>query len=358
MRRHTALVAATTALGLALGLSACSADDPSPASPTASPAAGDRGADGAGDDADDAPPAGPLDDYVGVGAGVATTIEDADMLEYEERIARCMADDGFEYVPYVAPFDATFLPDGTVSLAPSRPSFPDLPPAEFAARFGYGISTEPPAAREQRSDPNEAIVARMSVAERVAYHRALYGPENALDDEGFLAGDGIASSEASCVGRADAGQPTTEELQRVEERTEQVRDSFASLLKRVRALREQVAADPRVRSATETWSRCLAAAGHPGFTELDQPQRHAREQAALVLGRDLRGSGAADPSRLAALRRAEVALAVADQQCLVDWRATNEVVRDELEQDFVEDNLAELEDFRSAMSAAVAQTEQ
>jgi hypothetical protein len=240
-------------------------------------------------------------------------------------------------------------------LEERKPTFPDLPAAEFAARFGYGISTKPPAGPEQEDvDPNDAIVERMSVAERVAYHQALYGNGNQLDSQGYLAGTGIASSDSSCQGRADAGAPTTEEAARAEQRIEKVQKSFASLLKRVRELRDDQRADPRVVTATATWSSCLAAAGHPGFADLNEPRASARAAAERVLGRDLSGAAAADPAKLAALRTAEVDLAVADEECLVAWRETFKEVEADLEERFVRDNVAELEDFRSAMSAAVA----
>lgn len=349
------LTLVTAALAALVSLSACSssesepgtrsADRPSSAAPSGSP------------DASDQPTYGPLDDYVGVGAGVGTTLSDSDQLAYEEAVARCMAAEGFEYVPYVAPFDATFLPDGTVTLEPTKPSFPDLPADEFAARFGYGISTKPPAVRKEETDPNDVIVARMSVAERVAYQQALRGKDNVLDDDGYLAGAGIATSEGSCMGRADAGAPTIDEQFEAEKRVNQVRTSFAPLLKRVRDLRDAVKADPRVAAATTSWSSCLAGAGHPGFTELDAPRAQARADAERLLGRDLLGADDADPTRLAALRRAEVELAVADEQCLREWQTTYDAVRDDLEQQFVGHNLAELEEFRTAMSSAVSDQE-
>lgn len=353
MLRLTPLATAAIALTLVASLTACSSSDSEPR-PADRPSAGTTSSSA---DEPEEPAFGPLDDYVGVGSGTGSSLraDDPENLEREEAIARCMAKEGFEYVPYVAPYDATFTPDGRVMLEPAKPTFPDLPPDEFAARFGYGISTKPPAARKEETDPNDAIVARMSVAERVAYQQALRGKGIVLDDQGYLAGNGISTSETSCSGQADAGEPTVEEQAKADKRIEQVRKSFGSLLKRVRDLEDAQRADPRMTAATSAWSSCLAAAGHPGFTKIEDPLKSARAAAERLLGRDLMGADDADPTRLAALRKAEVELAVADEQCMRDWNKTFTVVEQDVEQRFVSENIKELEKFRSAMSAAVAQ---
>lgn len=359
MSRHLALPAGAAAIALVIGLSACTPSDSDDRSAGRDGAPAGAGSSSPADASESGGglPVGPLDDYLGVGISMTIDADDAEYREYEEAIARCMAAEGFEYVPYIPDVDTTFLPDGTMTLEENEPAFPDLPPDEFAARFGYGISTKPPAAAEEDVDPNEAIVARMSVAERVAYHQALYGNGNTLDDQGYIAGTGMSSSETSCVGRADAGEPTTEERASTQRRVERVQASFKSLLGRVRDLRDQQLEDPRVATATTTWSSCLAAAGHPGFTDLDQPRARALDDARRLLGRDLTGAADADPARLAALRSDEVELAVADEQCVRDWRETFRLVKQDLEERFVRDNLAELEDLRSAMSAAGADQE-
>jgi hypothetical protein len=209
-RPHHLLASGAALIMMLSGLCACSLSDAGPegglTTPVGSPSASGT-TDASGQD--DGPSLGPLEDYLGVGASVGATISDAEDREYEEAIARCMAAEGFEYVPYVDDVDATFLPDGTVTLDFGKSSFPDLPPDEFAARFGYGLSTEPPAAQETKKDPNEAIVARMSVSERVAYQEALRGKGNVLDGQGYLAGNSLSSSDTSCLGRADSAALTT-----------------------------------------------------------------------------------------------------------------------------------------------------
>ncbi|WP_110204980.1 hypothetical protein [Nocardioides daejeonensis] len=343
LTRH--LRAAALVLAVTLASAAC-ADDAGPgSSPGADPG---NGIDQPGD-----PEVGPLDDYLGVGTRSIET-DDALNLRIEEELARCMAAEGFEYVPYVdAGFDATVTADGRVMLEPA--GFPDLPADEFAAQFGYGISTKELGAEQSRAqkNPNDAIVARMSVAERVAYHQTFYGPQIALDDEGYLAGTSISNADTSCSGRAYALEPTDRELARTERRIGQVEESFASLLERVRDLRDQLERDPRVAAATSAWAACLADAGHAGYTALDEPQAKLRARAERLLGPDLATEGVA-AAQLADLRAAEIELAVADQRCRRPWRTSHDAVKVDLEKRFVRENLAELEAFRSAMSAAVS----
>lgn len=349
MRRHH-LATWSVLLLLPATLSACSGPTgDTTAAPTGTPVAraGDEPADGAQQ-------GGPLDEYTGVGDDALEAPGEGAQREYEEAIARCMAADGFEYVPFVSRMDASFRADGTMTLDPDKGTFPDLPPAEFAAQFGYGISTRPAGTGKDEVDPNDAIVAQMSVAERVAYHRALYGPDNRLDDQGHLAGTGIMSSDESCVGRADAGAMTVEEQSSVARRVQRVHDSFASLIRRIQELQRDQLEDPRTVAATRAWAACLDSAGHRGFTALDQPRARALADARRVLGRNL-DSTEADPARLASLRAAELRLAVADETCLRGWRTAHRAVRRDLESTFVQDNRQELEAFRSAVSAAVAE---
>ena len=100
---------------------------------------------------------------------------------YEEAIAACMADRGFEYEPYVYSVDVTTLEE--------RPNGQQVIGMDMETFTGGG-------------DPNERIVARLSTAERVAYHHALYGPDNPLDARGYPTGRSLGTSDDSCGGVA------------------------------------------------------------------------------------------------------------------------------------------------------------
>jgi hypothetical protein len=104
-------------------------------------------------------------------------------------------------------------------------------------------------------------------------------------------------------------------------------------------------------AATRRWSGCMAAAGFPGYTGLDQPRARILVRARALMGHDLDPTHA-DPAKLAALRRTEIATAVADNTCSNPWETTLGTVRRALEETFVRANLAELKSYRSAMAAA------
>lgn len=99
---------------------------------------------------------------------------------YEEAIAACMTRRGFEYEPYLY----------TVEVTPMEVAGPGEGIAMSMDTFTGG------------TDPNERIVAALSVAERIAYHRALNGPGSPLDAQGYPTGRSISISDGSCGGRA------------------------------------------------------------------------------------------------------------------------------------------------------------
>jgi hypothetical protein len=298
------------------------------------------------------PSASALDHYLGAGQPTdAGDDDEAAARKAEETIARCMATQGFEYIPDPHTFTVTGSIGGAEIISTNDPTFPHLPPAEFAARFGYGISTAPPATKTpDPQDRNEKIVRRMSVAERVAYYQALYGKDIVLDHTGNLT-NSIATDATSCEGRGDATRPDAQEQHSQEKRIERVQTSYQSLLDQVKALQAQELADPRVTAATRTWSVCMASAGFPGYHDVSAPEERIRTQALALMGPGFDPTGV-DPTALAALRRREVQVAVADYHCHQAWDRTFQSVRQDLEDRFVRENLSELESYRSALAAA------
>ena len=298
------------------------------------------------------PSASALDHYLGVGQPMdAGDDNEAAARKAEETIARCMATQGFEYIPDPHTFTVTGSIGGAEIISTNDPTFPNLPPAVFAARFGYGISTAPPATKTpDPQDRNEKIVRAMSVAERVAYYQALYGKGIVLDRTGNLT-NSITTDDNSCEGRGDATRPDAQEQHSQERRIERVQTSYQSLLDQVNALQGQELADPRVTAATQTWSRCMAAAGFPGYRNVSGPEERIRKQALALMGPGFDPSGV-DPTALAALRRKEIRVAVADYHCHQAWDRTFQSVRQDLEDRFVRENLTELKSYRSALAAA------
>jgi len=146
---HTVVVAAVV-----VGLAACTRAEPAP------------------------PDLGPLP----ADAWVATHLPDGGGAEYnpaqQEAVARCMADQGFTYIPV--------RPPEVESVVIEEPPGPVRGTRSFAQRYGYGVAWQsekyPPgneeAAEPDPSDPNQQLLASMSSTERAAYELALFGTMN------------------------------------------------------------------------------------------------------------------------------------------------------------------------------------
>ena len=197
---------------LVAGLSACSGSGSASGGPTpqaAAPSSHSSSTPGVTSSAY------PLDSYLGAGGGTTVISSATQQRKNQEAVARCMAAQGFDYVPEpAASITETNQGGARIVTFDTPPRFPDLPPDQFAARFGYGISTAPPASTSGPPvDPNDKIVAKMSVAERVAYQHALYGPNTPLTSQGYLTNT-INGSPQACTDRASATNPPTTRWQR------------------------------------------------------------------------------------------------------------------------------------------------
>ena len=175
--------------------------------------------------------------------------------QVQEMIAECMAQEGFEYIPTVRPFnDAGFGAPGDVELAKD---------------IGFGITTRygettPPGFEEHWTDPNEAIIGALSESERSAYNDTLYG--SSVSSGGFgsdsdsataAVDDGSDSGEVvddggfnGCSGEAYMEVYAYEELAEIYE------------LLDLESLGERVEADPRVADIIVDWSECMDAQGY------------------------------------------------------------------------------------------------
>lgn len=298
-------------------------------------------------------PTSPLAEYVTGLPGAARFDPAAFRREsraHEEAIARCMAAEGFDYVPYVPNIQWSVVDGGVAVLTPGGGELPDLPPDEFAAQYGYGISTRQPQDVEAADvDPNAAIVDAMSVPERVAYYQALFGAEQSLDSQGRPNAEMVGDPD-SCWEQAATevwgGRGGTVA-------TDPVLAAFAPLLEQIAAIEDRIAADPRMTAATDAWSACMADAGFPGYTDLNAPQSGVAQRAREVMGTAL-DPAAADPDELAELQRFEIAIATADEACRAGYGEVYRQVRHDLEAQFVEQHRTELEQYRDAVAAAAA----
>lgn len=265
---------------------------------------------------------------------------------YEEAVADCMQEAGFEYVPRTMDLSGT---PATYDEAYS------LEPAEFAAQYGYGITTLMfTAENNQVTDPNEQIRSALSPSARQAYEATLWG-------EGDVDGDPAAAP--SCSNRAYAEAYDDGDIGVT---VDQIMTELSALFDDLDALHERVSRDPRVVDAVESWRRCMADGGYP---ELDHPDDAAadivvRAYDAMVPADEGEVAGDAgvvvegdarfviDPREFAELQREEIALAGVDYACReAHYTATLVEVAGQLEREFVQAHRNDLERYRDWRSA-------
>jgi hypothetical protein len=257
--------------------------------------------------------------------------------EEEQLIADCMRAEGFEYVPYVV--------DPSDSDHPFEDAYA-LPPDEFAAAYGYGISTTW-ADIERPEDPNEAIRDAMSPAELEAYWVAMHG-ERADGYEEFPGKSPPPLAQSGCAGKvAEQVYGNLDEYGRDPQ--------WEALASDLSALDIRIDDDPRVIQAEDAWIACMAEAGYPGIDHIGGGQILLANRIDDVL--EIEGSEAlkpwneADPEALRELQHFEIAIASADQACRVEhFDEVFREVRTELEAEFVEEHRDELERHRERLA--------
>ena len=186
---------------------------------------------------------GPLGDYFDEALGMSEYGQ-AQWDVMQEAIAACMNEAGFEYDP--EPFTDTSVV--TTSDEHTR---------ESVAETGWGIiptdltpyEPEPPS-----SDPNDVYYRSLSASAQAEYDVALHGqvPEGTSAE--------MTMEDMGCWGRANAQQQQTSPW---------AIDGFESLQAEMQGRWEQILAQPAYAAALERWSACMADAGYPGLTVLD-----------------------------------------------------------------------------------------
>ena len=284
---------------------------------------GDRGGSGGGE-----PPASPLAEILGWGmaeqrTGGAPRISEVERQRHdrvEELIADCMAGHGFDYVPVSleeltsGPFDEAYA----------------LPPAEFAARYGYGVTTLD--AGDPVRDRNQEIRDSLSPRARENYQRAMWGD----------AATGGTGPEVGCQQRATSSVYGTESPAA----TPAPQDEFAELFARLDELWQRIESDPRLAGTEQAWTACMAESGHAGFARPHEARQSVFDRMAAWRARD-----EPDPAELAALRGYELALAPVDHRCReAHIDGPRREVAYELEAEFVATHRAELEAYRDRLA--------
>ncbi len=199
----------------------------------------------------------------------------------------------------------------------------DLGPREWAARWGFGISTSvgAPVELPPVADPNLAYIDSLPAARREAYRAALFG-------NGASPGCNGESNEA-VYGRHDRLlRPLATELADLERR---------------------IAEDGRTIEADRRWLACMSG----GTFRPSSRRGFGREAIAFISARletvtgPPPGRADADPDALADLQRLEIDLAVRGTDCIERARGLDEAVRLEHEARFIDENHIALDDIKA-----------
>ncbi|MGN8246506.1 hypothetical protein ACTHAM_000170 [Cellulomonas soli] len=268
----------------------------------------------AGADVEDGPT--PLWAYLAEFTARGTAEQDRARAEQADRVAACMHQQGFEWVPI--PSD---LWESTLVEVPERDE-------HWVAEHGYGLvdaaaSTGGQAPRTP--SPNEAIVEALTPAEREAYDAALHGPD----------GDGTGG----CLASAATDAPAWFED-----------PMYVELLGVASSLQEEAEADPAVVSALGRWRECMADAGHAGY---DDPTDALSDMSARVSAAEINGPGTIPADERGPLQAQEIALALADQGCTADSgiEAARRTAQSALETQYVSAHRAELDAWLATVDA-------
>ncbi len=274
--------------------------------------------------------------------------------EAQESIAACMAEQGFEYIPYVPSQEI----GGFVGPESQE---------EFAELYGFGIATmiledqqmdEAAMEEEMAKDPNNAIVEVMSEDEQQEYYAALHGAEPDIDYESMTEEE-INEFYENWIPEG-CWNDAYEELWGGGEDMA-FYEQFGPLMDEIFM---GVESDPRIVDLEATWSACMADQGYDFAKRYDVDiyllQRLEDVGAISDLDIDPEGMGygyggsegpiePGSPMEAAIKEIAdeEILIAKADLVCSADQDEVYREVYEEAEQRFIEENLAELEQFKT-----------
>jgi hypothetical protein len=271
--------------------------------------------------------------------------------EAQDKIAVCMAEQGFEYVPYVQSQGL-----GGFSGPESQ--------EEFVEQYGFGVATmiledqqfdEEAMEEEMAKDPNNAIVEAMSDAEREAYYAALHGEQPDIDFE--------SSTEEEIQAAYESFVPTGCYNTAYEDMFDQgaamaFYEQFGPLME---DLYMGLESDQRIAEFEAKWSSCMAEGGYDFTDQNDIEIFLLRRLEAVGAITDLDidpdgmglsyGSDGIEPggpieAAVKEIAAEEIAMAKVSLACSADQEKVWQEVYQEAEQRFIQENLAELEQFK------------
>ncbi|KAA3641501.1 MAG: hypothetical protein DWP92_01065 [Armatimonadetes bacterium] len=270
--------------------------------------------------------------------------------EAQDKIAACMAAEGFEYVPYVENQDQGGFATSDVQ-------------EEFAAQYGFGVVAmilgeqqigEAEIEAEMAKDPNSAIVEAMSDTERDAYVVALYGvpPEFEFEESA----DGSPQATTAPVEPSGCQNIAYAETFDQEAQTE----FFEQFGPMMNDLYSDLESDPRIAELDGKWSACMAKNGYDFKGESDAEMfllRRLEEAGAVTLELSPDGDmwgfsinefepGGPIEAAVKEIGAEELAMTQVSSTCSDERDKVFQEVYREAEQRFIAQHLAELAQFR------------
>ncbi len=269
----------------------------------------------------------------------------------QDKIAACMAEQGFEYIPYVQNQD-----QGGFSGPDSE--------KEFVEQYGFGIATmiledqqfdEEDYEAERAKDPNFAITEAMLPEEREAYEAALWGQQPDIDFESMTEDEIQAAYESF--------EPTGCQNTAYEDMFDQgaamaFYEQFGPMMEDIYG---SVESDPRIVELESKWSTCMAESGYEFSARQDVEVFFLRRLEEVGAITDLEidsegmgyGYGGAEiepggpiEAAVKEIAAEEIAMAKVSLSCSADQEKVFQEVYQEAEQRFIQENLAELEQFK------------
>jgi len=295
----------------------------------------------------------------------------AQELKIQEQVAACMATEGFQYIPFV---------QSDIGGGLSREDFGGL---EYAKEYGLGISTYilQEQGRNQteedfkNQDPNQPIIDAMTESEREEYFRLLYGGEPQIIVD-------TPQSEIEAMSPEERDQFFSEAYDNwqpegcfYEAQTEAFNQGAAEAFyeefgDRLSTIFMRVESDPRIVDANKQWAVCMTEKGQD-FRDPQAMYEYFDSKVNEVMGwsfsQESEGGGVTgttfveedpgdggfgnyDKEALQAIMDEEITAAVANVECSEDMQKTFETVYKDLEQQFVTENLADLQQFKDENS--------
>jgi len=267
----------------------------------------------------------------------------------EELIAQCMRQAGFNYQPDL----------NSTSFTIGTNAFDDIQPDEWdwVAQYGFGIVSghrhrSGSTFGEREDDPNRDYVAGLSETARAAFEVALNGPANNPQPIGS---NNQAEWDEWMKTRGCTGQAIVQAMSESPLFLERD-DQFAPLFEARSAMMVAVSERPEMFQLNSEWAHCMADGGHPGLNLPRDATSPIWEELSItqtmIQIRRAEGNPDADggAALLAELQAREIEVALLDFDCRVatNYNSRVDAIRLEMETQFVHDNRALLEDFRTA----------